>query len=497
MSDQPDWIEKGPNGWAANIAGYDAPLASIVQTPARSLVIKKTRHAMERPVEDYSANGDRHINNDDANTEHARNEALLWWDPETREPFASAPSPRVNTGLYRQHAARLNTTVTCADALEVTVKDGERANRTAEFDQELEACRRRTNGPNDPVFVWDWEVEDTLRIRVCAPIKTDASPWGDDDDSSTGYYGERSKKRRSLHEKVYIDVDADADGEYSWWEFKQVCTADTTLGWFELPNEHNGGVPGPLLDEAPAAEAAQEAGFFEEYDTRTLSDGTLRPGDNDLVDAVMPGPLALVLLAHFGPDSGLTALLNYTKTSDHNKPIHDFYGRDPGTTITDSDIDFRETQHYLCTSIGRSLLASDVNGILDGRSFCSQYMYHPPSRDPENGTGILLMADDWASDLASDAVDGVWGGHLKANYVYSVTHPSVLREAVSVANEAVLSMAARWEAMGGPLKIWTTVHHQRPRKRPGVSGTALVVVSVLVGLQLVVVLGFVLGRLFS
>jgi hypothetical protein len=56
-------------------------------------------------------------------------------------------------------------------------------------------------------------------------------------------------------------------------DFTARCVAETTRGYFELPNHHNGGRPGPLLGKWPGAAELRDEGFGDR-----LPDGAI-PSD--------------------------------------------------------------------------------------------------------------------------------------------------------------------------------------------------------------------------
>ena len=82
-----------------------------------------------------------------------------------------------------------------------------------------------------------------LNVKVCMPDGISESPW------------KATRDRQDTTETMFLDIRfndlenlADMDKPTNA-TFK--LTVDTTLGYFELPNYNNSGIPGPLLAKDP------------------------------------------------------------------------------------------------------------------------------------------------------------------------------------------------------------------------------------------------------
>lgn len=142
--------------------------------------------------------------------------------------FASAVPRDTTTGLFRQHALRMNSSAWCNSVVwaefPTYCAGGERPYR-------LETTYDNAN----------------LTVKVCMPETVSALPGGD-----TWRPTGRDGSRQELSETLWIDVTSPLypDGDRRMYNRSTLkCTANTTLGYFELGNHFNGGQPGPLLSE--------------------------------------------------------------------------------------------------------------------------------------------------------------------------------------------------------------------------------------------------------
>ena len=74
-----------------------------------------------------------------------------------------------------------------------------------------------------------------MAVRVCSPGAANRSPW-------TG-----TRNRQTVIEDLWVDVQLNG----TQGSFTTHCTSNSSLGYFELGSQHNGNVPGPLLDAWP------------------------------------------------------------------------------------------------------------------------------------------------------------------------------------------------------------------------------------------------------
>ncbi|KAI0506418.1 hypothetical protein F5B22DRAFT_624192 [Xylaria bambusicola] len=217
--------------------------------------------------------------------------------------FAAAFPTSTNTGVLRYHAMRLNTSVQC----DLVSRDNfpETCPGPLPFHGNLSLPSRR--GEDDPAI-------DTPEINIswCVPGNFSASPWP------------RIRDRQDITEEMFIDVSQSADS-YSYGAFNSSfttrCTANTTRGYFELPNSHNKFMQGPLLEkwtetdlDGTSRVANDEADNVEDYlflDWDYLSNFPY--GNNH---SLTPGPLTTAMLSMLGNESWIVPLQNITEGSD-------------------------------------------------------------------------------------------------------------------------------------------------------------------------------------
>lgn len=137
--------------------------------------------------------------------------------------FVSALPNGTTTGVLREHAIRLNSSVSCEH---VTPE---------EFP---------TTCPGSLPFVTKFEQAENTTVSICVPGNFTEHPWT------------LNRDRQDISEELYIDFsfvpsfDVDADGTGS--NYTLHCTMATTRGYFELGNYRNNFTPGPLIDQWPS-----------------------------------------------------------------------------------------------------------------------------------------------------------------------------------------------------------------------------------------------------
>ncbi|OTA78493.1 hypothetical protein M434DRAFT_402231 [Hypoxylon sp. CO27-5] len=159
--------------------------------------------------------------------------------------FVTALDNGTNTGVLREHAIRLNSSVHC-----------EHISRS-EFPspcpgaQPLETRIDRSG----------------LRLSVCAPGNASQFPFTP------------SRHRQDISEDLYVDLEVSLNTASQAYadNFTVHCTASTTRGYFELGNERNHYVYGPLLDRWPDPDDI--AKNFNDF--RSLGANWARPTEED------------------------------------------------------------------------------------------------------------------------------------------------------------------------------------------------------------------------
>lgn len=160
---------------------------------------------------------------------------LAWWFGSFDGPgtgsafFASSLLNGTSTGVLRQLAMRMNSSSTCENV--------------AKSDYPSTCTGRRP-------FTSTFSLQ-ALNIQICAPGEYDTTPWT------------LSRDRQDISEELWIDLSINEDelgpvGVFNGWygtsNFTLHCTADTTRGYFEIPNVRTGNTPGDLLEEWPNVE---------------------------------------------------------------------------------------------------------------------------------------------------------------------------------------------------------------------------------------------------
>jgi len=151
------------------------------------------------------------------------------------DPFLSSLPNGYHTGILRQYAPRYNFSA------EVTYI------QPSEFPSN---CSDQLYGFHIQHTGIEWD------MRVCAPVQT-----------KEGYFHgswENTRDRQDFTEEVFLNMSINCD-EAKFHNMWTVCagyyqkpvksllkiTGRTTAGWFELPNDMNGGILGPLLAKDP------------------------------------------------------------------------------------------------------------------------------------------------------------------------------------------------------------------------------------------------------
>lgn len=153
----------------------------------------------------------------------------FFWYYESTQPgsptfFVSAVPNATTTGVLREHAMRLNSSVEC------TLID-----RSA-FPS---AC------VGDLPLVKSFSRSSNMSIDICVPGDYSKNPWS------------LSRDRQNLTEELYVDVfvpyESKLNGYFddTFYNFTAHCTANTSRGYFELGNYRNNYTAGPLIDKWP------------------------------------------------------------------------------------------------------------------------------------------------------------------------------------------------------------------------------------------------------
>ncbi|KAJ3557923.1 hypothetical protein NPX13_g9828 [Xylaria arbuscula] len=160
-------------------------------------------------------------------------------------------------------------------------------------------------------------VQPDISMRWCVPGNYTTSSWSD------------SRSREDISEDMFIDVfvptGAYDEGE-SVQSFTTHCSANTTRGYFELPNFHNDLTHGPLLDNFTIHDRYSTTYNDIPYDEilHTLPYMSNYPYNTS--DQLAPGPLTTTMLSMFGNESWilpLQGITNNTSTATLNTIYRD------------------------------------------------------------------------------------------------------------------------------------------------------------------------------
>lgn len=191
--------------------GSDLEPAQMANIPAFSV--------LPRIVRDLAVESDRQL------------QPHLWNEADTygyRSPanfrnldgFVAGLPSGTTTGVLREHIMRFNSSVSCANI------------STADYPS---TCSGRT--PFQASFKYDesYHPDNNATVDICAPGELGKYPWT------------LSRNRQELTEEVFLKLTGTRQ------ENEVIhCKAQTTRGYFELGNVHNGGANGPLLEKWPS-----------------------------------------------------------------------------------------------------------------------------------------------------------------------------------------------------------------------------------------------------
>ncbi|KAG5800504.1 hypothetical protein H9Q69_000543 [Fusarium xylarioides] len=214
------------------------------------------------------------------------------YDKVKRPYYASSVPNGTATGVYRHHAARMDSTANCY--------------LTKNFPKECKGGK-----PYAPSFSEGW-----LNVDNCAEGIYDTVAWN------------TSRNKQEHNETLWLSMKWDIpEGQDSSGQFRNNdnyvlrCDSVSRRGWFQLPNNANGGKPGPLRDEWPSWRELKYE--FNDYYINSPQWDPKFPGDRypaaEITDEDLqkyrdqssytyqgppvPGPLMTVALAMFGNSS--------------------------------------------------------------------------------------------------------------------------------------------------------------------------------------------------
>ena len=226
-----------------------------------------------------------------------------------KEVFATNFPVGTQTGVLRNLATRLNTSMSC-DLIDwrdiptfcpVRNSSGNGGHPPTGI---LSSIRNETKPAP-----FSNETDPNLTLRLCVPGFKDISPWNS------------TLRPQNILEHMWMDLEyTNLPGRNTYSptagsNFTLHCTSNTTLGYFELPNYWNGGVAGPLLSYLDILQA--NATF---HNVQDVLDATQAPLLRNNEYASVPGPLLASMAAIFDGDNWFS-LVRQQKLL--NKPLTD------------------------------------------------------------------------------------------------------------------------------------------------------------------------------
>jgi len=140
----------------------------------------------------------------------------------TNDSFTAQLPALFNTGVIRQFLPRLNSSL-IYDAVDV---------------EEFPSGCNTIPGSFYVEYTGQAASNDNYSIQACMPGNLTQSPW------------RNTRKRQDITELLYLKLTLNiVDTIHKTAVF--MVQANSSAGYFELPNYINGGVPGPLLLEGP------------------------------------------------------------------------------------------------------------------------------------------------------------------------------------------------------------------------------------------------------
>ncbi|KAK3332609.1 hypothetical protein B0T19DRAFT_107715 [Cercophora scortea] len=380
--------------------------------------------------------------NDIVNSHTGQYHLSSWY--ELGQHYASSLPSNTQTGLFRQHALRMGVgDIECSlhDTYKIIVPG---------------PCP----GRNPLVLTYN---NPNVTGTICVPGDIAGSPWNTTSRDEQGLVESLimtivapvSANRIAYAKKYNVSVD-----HFTPLAVTVNCTARTRLGYFELGNNYNGGKFGPILNKFPATgeyEFSDGLDGSAGYDKAKIWDDINHSNPDSSPPA--PGPLAIVAMALFGNGSFFEQAQHITEYGD---------------------------------ALSRALCAQSQ--IPFQRSMSSSLFLPCDMMETRDDVEQTMSAAGF-DYLAGKDADWGWANARLVEMVWHMGNPSfgptIIGDAMYYANRALLEGAA-FQNTTEANEIW---HAEGvPVFRPKVSLLALIVVSILLGLQVVgilVLVGFI------
>ncbi|CAG7966195.1 unnamed protein product [Penicillium salamii] len=230
----------------------------------------------------------------------------------TLDLFTSPMVPRTNTGMLRQFAPRMNSSLSWTD---IQIED---------FPRNCSVGNGFFRNYTSPI---DENSGRYYSLSVCMQGNLSHTPF------------KRTRDRQDFNETIFISTNYFADeaspGNATWR-----LTLSSTLGYFELPNKRRGGSYGPLLDKDPLLNCTPpRCGGRQPPTSRPPNYGYDQNGNWYLDLVPSKGPLTVLTLALFGNDSFIDTHNDDISGSFHRVNAQDdvCYGYNPLSLVMGED----------------------------------------------------------------------------------------------------------------------------------------------------------------
>ncbi|KUI57791.1 hypothetical protein VP1G_05070 [Cytospora mali] len=371
--------------------------------------------------------------------------------------YVTAFPPNFNTGVLREHAIRFNTSVSCKTVPRSSFPD---------------LC------PGDRPLVGEFGNSET-RNRFCVSGDYTTVPWTID------------RNRQDIFEELWVDNYIPYGSpipllssfvESAVNNITVHCMANTTRGYFELPNFYNEGTPGTLLEEWPSEEVLnQEFNDVEAFSNKPPAESNPRntsdilifrygPDPFDSWSQKTPGPLTVLMNAMLGNESWFYPVANATLSNEQE--------------IRDAFVSacLRGLPFSTYTGIG-------WNGFASANVQCS--FLNMPGKVPEidDRSHILANNNETTEEITGDLSRMV--AEWFSGFAFNASTEDALSAGMYLANEAILTLTADASRLDSARPVY--VSNGTALVKPSIHNTAKVIVSFLV---LVEIAGFLLLAVF-
>ncbi|KAF2028540.1 hypothetical protein EK21DRAFT_101717 [Setomelanomma holmii] len=299
-------------------------------------------------------------------------------------------------------------------------------------------------------FVTSLRRKNDTNIRVCVPGKVGDFPWN------------KSRSRQDLTEQLYLDLwDGDFSGSQPAHNMQNIsatilCGSKTTRGYFELGNTQNNNTYGALKNQWPSQE------LMDNYQGKYLPDAAAT--EIPSADWRTSGPLTLSAMVLFGNISWLHNVISYTT----NMTYQDVSSRD------------RSTWQRICAGMPfGALYVSDTYRLPNPAQQCRWLELSISAGFTPDPMDLQQIIHEWISAFAP---------LISSKELKNVE--TLLDISLSTAHRAFLTFYS--PHVDGVQDLVTTfrgrtIYTSRGRlvQKPVVSRAAMIILSVLIGLQLV------------